>query len=574
MVAISYDDAIRILTDFLREQGYHQPLKAEEWLKDLLKHHLIQIGADNKIEFRHQLIQEYYAAENLLQQISNLSDEELRWGYLNYLKWTEPLALMVGLTENEELALRVVKLALQVDWQLGARLAGAVKLELQEKSIDLIGSLGLPQLLEIHLLTISKLDAAVPKLIKFIENEESNIRGNAVYALGEIKSKQAVYELIKLLQHEDSNVRIIAVHPLAEIQSKQATAGLVQLIDDKDSQVRNRALYALVKNNILNSLNWLQQQTEKDPEATVFIYYSGHGCLDESGEYYLIPHETDRVDVTNTALPAAKFNAALQQIRAKRLFVVIDSCHAQGMASSKDSINKNSRPSLPKGFTQTALPKNFINELKQGTGRVVFTSSTGNQSSWIRPDGAMSIYTYHFLEALRGAANQPGDKVVRVSHLMNHLGKTVSESAVQLCKAEQTPFFDFACEDFPVALLNGGKGLINQGNDQVRVESKTINLDSNTINELMEILKPFMESENSRRPFLILALGSQAPVLQRITWSGTVADFIPNMVDKLAGYGKVSSGKQALWVLLEYARSQMGIDVQQRIDNLRSILDI
>ncbi len=52
-----------------------------------------------------------------------------------------------------------------------------------------------------------------------------------------------------------------------------------------------------------------------------------------------------------------------------------------------------------KGFTQTALPKNIIDALtkdinKQARGRVVFTSFTGNQLSWIRPDGKMSVYTF------------------------------------------------------------------------------------------------------------------------------------------------------------------------------------
>jgi uncharacterized caspase-like protein len=189
--------------------------------------------------------------------------------------------------------------------------------------------------------------------------------------------------------------------------------------------------------------------------------------LDASGDYYLIPHETDRADIADTALPATKFNAALQQIPAKQLLVIIDSCHAQGMASSKEGANN--RSPLPKGFTQTALPKNII---QQGTGKVVFTSSTGNQSSWIRPDGKMSVYTYHLLEALQGAANQPGDKVVKVSHLMNYLSKTVPETARELCKAEQTPFFDFATEDFAVALLRGGKGLTTEGWDKQQAEEK------------------------------------------------------------------------------------------------------
>ena len=71
-------------------------------------------------------------------------------------------------------------------------------------------------------------------------------------------------------------------------------------------------------------------------------------------------------------------------------------------------------------------------------------------------------------------------------------------------------------------------------------------LDSNTINELVELLRPLMEDERNRRPLLILALGNDAPVLQHITWSGSAASFIPEMVCKLADYSEIASGRQAL----------------------------
>jgi predicted NACHT family NTPase len=101
-----------------------------------------------------------------------------------------------------------------------------------------------------------------------------------------------------------------------------------------------------------------------------------------------------------------------------------------------------------------------------------------------------------------------------------------------------------------------------------------VKLDPNTINELVVLLKQFMEDERNRRPFLVLALGNDAPVLQRITWSGAVAAFIPDMVCKLADYGEIAPGRQALWALLEYVRSQAGVDVQQRIDKLRPLIDL
>ena len=141
------------------------------------------------------------------------------------------------------------------------------------------------------------------------------------------------------------------------------------------------------------------------------------------------------------------------------------------MASSKDDTENKKRSPIPKGFTQSSLPKTILEDL-EGAGRVVFTSSTGTQLSWIRSDGEMSIYTYHFLEALQGAGNQPGDKLVKISHLMNYLSETVPITVRKEYNKEQTPFFDFATEDFPVALLRGGKGLPEAGYESVKAEAQ------------------------------------------------------------------------------------------------------
>ena len=205
---------------------------------------------------------------------------------------------------------------------------------------------------------------------------------------------------------------------------------------------------------ILDGLDWLKGCAEADPDATIVIYYSGHGTFDlASNAYYLVQHDFDGQAIPQTALSAETLTEKLRKIEAKRLWVIIDSCHAEGMATAKNN--------LPAYFLPTALPKRVIDALKQGEGRAVFTSSRGNQRSWVRPDDILSLSTYHLIEALQGAANQPDDRLVRISNVMTHLGKTVPQSARNLHK-EQTPFFDAATEDFPVAMLRGGKGLPSQ----------------------------------------------------------------------------------------------------------------
>lgn len=222
------------------------------------------------------------------------------------------------------------------------------------------------------------------------------------------------------------------------------------------------------KGAILDGLSWLQARARSDPEATVVVYYSGHGWLDRStGRYYLIPHDVEPFDLPGSALPGEEWTAALRRIAARRLLVFLDCCHAAGMATAKEVPPLK----LPPGYARSAPPKAVVDALKEGAGRAVFSSSSGAQLSWVRPDGTMSIYTYHLIEALHGAGNRPGDTVVRLSNLMNHLGKAVPTSARQAYQAEQVPFFDTATEDYSVAVLRGGKGLPEGGWEAVRSEA-------------------------------------------------------------------------------------------------------
>jgi len=248
----------------------------------------------------------------------------------------------------------------------------------------------------------------------------------------------------------------VTVKDIQALQGILIDPNLCGYPDDKQ-HIRLLNDAAATRSAILEELHWLKNQADADPEATVIIYYSGHGWLDQSTDnYYLIPHDVEPVDISNSALSAVDFTNALRQINSQRLLVIIDSCHAEGMAIAK---NNQTAIKLPPTFVETPLPKSLINELKQGNGRAIFTSSRGYQKSWVRPDGLMSIYTYHLIEALKGAGNQPGERVVRLSNVMNHLGKAVPENAFKLYQAEQIPFFNTVCEDFPVALLHGGKGL-------------------------------------------------------------------------------------------------------------------
>ncbi|MBW4631125.1 MAG: caspase family protein [Iphinoe sp. HA4291-MV1] len=238
--------------------------------------------------------------------------------------------------------------------------------------------------------------------------------------------------------------------------------------DDKE-HIRVLNNQEATRQGILDGLNWLKEKANTDPSATVFVYYSGHGWVDKTtSRYYLLQHDIKPTKLASSALAAETFTDALRQIRSERLLVVIDSCHAAGMATSKEADIELLEEF--DDFERVAPSKGLIDDLKQGKGRVVFTSSEGEQKSWIK-DESNSIYTYYFLEALQGAANKPGDTEVKVSNLMNYLSKAVPESALQLYGAEQTPHFDMDAGDFVIAQLRGGKGLPAKGWEEVQPQA-------------------------------------------------------------------------------------------------------
>jgi len=244
-LTISKPEAERVLRDFLQGKVAYPDDCAVRWLEDLLKYHLLQRGTDNRIEFRHQLIQEYYAAEYLWQRLADISNERLKWEYLNYLKWTEPLALMLALVDDPAEAVRVVNLALEVDLGLGARLAGEVKAEFQEQTVGLVIQKDLHPLLKIELLATTRSDSAVPSLLQALNHKDNWGSYTAVEALGYIGSQAAVDALTQAFYHEDLYGRSTAVYELEKIGNQAAVDALIKALSHQDNILCLNAVGAL-----------------------------------------------------------------------------------------------------------------------------------------------------------------------------------------------------------------------------------------------------------------------------------------------------------------------------------------
>lgn len=211
------------------------------------------------------------------------------------------------------------------------------------------------------------------------------------------------------------------------------------------------------KQGIINGVKWLADKVKQaGKSATGVIYYSGHG----SENHYLIPYDVPEGGILTHGLKATDFAEAINQVKADRLFVVLDCCHAGGMGMK----SSNGVSALPAElFAETdagsAVPSKGITQLETGRGRAVLSSSTGTQYSYIRSDGNMSVFTYHLIEVLTGKAEyQVGATEVLVSDVMSYVEHNVPATARSM-NVEQTPTY-YVTGNFPIASLLGGKGVM------------------------------------------------------------------------------------------------------------------
>lgn len=161
---------------------------------------------------------------------------------------------------------------------------------------------------------------------------------------------------------------------------------------------------------ILAALDALASRASGNPDATVIVYFSGHGLDTPQG--HLVPFGYDISDLDNTAIPGPLFSEKLRAIQAKKLLVLLDCCHAAGQAEAK-------APPLP----QTALPARALQELERGSGRVVIASSRKDEIS--HTGHPYSAFTNAVLQALAGYGAFEQDSYARVLDLAMYVGRMV-----------------------------------------------------------------------------------------------------------------------------------------------------
>lgn len=185
---------------------------------------------------------------------------------------------------------------------------------------------------------------------------------------------------------------------------------------------------------------------------TVCVFFSGHGGVVGSPgdeDSVLATVDSDLADLETTSISSNELASAFAKIRAERLLVFIDACHAGGASISKE-LNDGKGHAIKSGYSVDVFAK-----LSVGRGRALMASCRADELSGVFAGARNSIFTTALLAGLRGAADKSSSGFIKVFDLFSY----VSEEVPKLNPDSQHPIFkaDNLEVNFAIALSQGGK---------------------------------------------------------------------------------------------------------------------
>lgn len=150
------------------------------------------------------------------------------------------------------------------------------------------------------------------------------------------------------------------------------------------------------------------------------------------------------------------------------MIVILDCCRAGGIPITKDADS----------FLESNPPKDFLDTLNKGSGKVIIASSQENESSFAGKP--YSAFTKCLLEALSGKGTKHYDGYAKILDVLSYLFKEVPIQT----KDKQHPFLNTASnlsENFAVCYYAGGDKEISGVADSTEQTIETTANSSSTL---------------------------------------------------------------------------------------------
>ncbi|WP_082026699.1 caspase family protein [Flammeovirga sp. OC4] len=153
----------------------------------------------------------------------------------------------------------------------------------------------------------------------------------------------------------------------------------------------------------------------------IYVYYAGHGYPDEeTKEPYLIPIDGNGTELEFEGISLKKVYSMLTQHNPKKVTIFIDACFSGGARQS--------------GLVEARGFKVVPKEEKASKNLVVFTASSGKESSLPYKDKEHGLFTYYLTEKIR---ETNGD--ISYYELSEYLKEVVGIRSITVNNKPQTP---------------------------------------------------------------------------------------------------------------------------------------
>jgi hypothetical protein len=192
------------------------------------------------------------------------------------------------------------------------------------------------------------------------------------------------------------------------------------------------------RDQILDGMQWLQEQTTAKDVAILFL--AGHGDEDLSTSvYYFLPHDADVKAIRRSMISQQELQLTLRSLAGKGL-LFLDTCHAAGVMAGVD-LQRRSPPDVSRVVQELSSVDN---------GTVIYAAATGRQLSQESSSWNNGAFTKAVVEGLLGRAAYYPNRPITIQMLFVY----VSERVKQLTGGMQTPLLVMpqAISDFPLAI--------------------------------------------------------------------------------------------------------------------------
>ncbi|MDR1586316.1 MAG: caspase family protein, partial [Treponema sp.] len=166
------------------------------------------------------------------------------------------------------------------------------------------------------------------------------------------------------------------------------------------------------RENILNNLGYLKNRGSND---IVMLFFAGHGLNDEYNKFYFIPrdffqNDDGSISFEEAAISSDKIKDVLWAARGRKM-IFVDACHSGNIEGTNVTVDNSQ------------LSSNLINE-----SIIIMTASKGAEASWELPLKKHGIFTFNFIEGMRGKADVYDERKVSVMTLYKYIEINVKKS--------------------------------------------------------------------------------------------------------------------------------------------------